>query len=162
MFHSLFLGTLSVCLFFSPLLSISLSNNFPSPITPPSFSSLSTVLLRALEPCTFNGSPPLAGEELVWVPVMLAQWWMDRKTKNPSPAFLLLQWGVRVGRILACNHYVWQRLPWPPSKAAVNPQTRVPSNYLGVSCKSIWKIQLPEKKWKPRIRRTGHEEFLEA
>lgn len=40
---------------------------------------------------------------------------MDRKTKNPSPAFLLLQWGERVegkaGEIpeCLCNHYMFDR-----------------------------------------------------
>lgn len=95
-----FLGTLSACLFFPfvhfPLcLTISWAQHHHHPTL---LSSLSAALHWALASCTLSGSPPLDGEELVWVAVMLAQWWMDRKTKNPSPAFLLLQWGERVER----------------------------------------------------------------
>lgn len=65
------LGTLSARLFsfvhFPLCLTISRAQQ------PPTSSLPSPYLHCALAPCTFSGSPPLAREELVWVPVMLAQ-----------------------------------------------------------------------------------------
>lgn len=91
-----FFFKLSVCVSFFPLRPFPSVEQFPKPNNPFIRSSLSTAFHRALASCTFNGSPPLAWEELFRVSVMFAQWWMDKKTKNPSSAFLVLQWELRV------------------------------------------------------------------
>lgn len=91
---------------------------------------------------------------------------MDRKTKNPSPAFLLLQWGERVegkeGEIpeRLCNHYMFDS-----NCSDLHPNLRsTPRQECSVI---IWvflakvteKKQLPEKV-KQRKRRTGHVEMF--
>lgn len=92
---------------------------------------------------------------------------MDRKTKNPGPAFLLLQWGERVqgkaGEIpeCLCNHYMFvgncSDLD-PNLQSTLRRECSVIIWVVFLAKVTEKKIKLPEKV-KERKRMVGHVEM---
>lgn len=94
---------------------------------------------------------------------------MDGKVKNPSPAFLLLQWGERVegerGEIpeCLCNHYMFDSncTDLDPNLRST-PRQECPVIIWVFLAKLTEKGQLPEKvkERERKKKRTGHVEMF--